>query len=121
MNGREALWYVRSRDTTNDFDRNYRQQLVLGALFDRMLALETLTRIPRLYKEYSKHVSTDLDLATVLSLIPTATKLTDKTLITQYYINQKAVKSWISPTGAQVLLPNFEVIRVILEDALNAP
>ena len=121
MKGREALWYVRSRDTTNDFDRNFRQQLVLEALFDRMLALETLTRIPGLYREYSKHVTTNLDLVTIVSLIPTATKLSDKTLITQYYINHHAVDSWVSPTGAHVLQPNFELIRGILEEALNSP
>jgi len=121
MDGREALWYVRSRETTNDFDRNYRQQLVLQAILDRMLALKTLTRIPQLYKTYSKHVTTDLDLGTVLSLIPTAAKLSDKSLITQYFINQNSITHWVSPTGAQVLLPNYEVIRVILKAALNSP
>ena len=86
-----------------------------------MLALKTLTRIPGLFKEYSRYIKTNLDLGTVLSLIPTATKLSDKTLITQYYINHKSVESWLSPTGARVLLPNFEVIREILKDALNSP
>lgn len=121
MDGKEALWYVRSRETSNDFDRNYRQQLVLGALLDRMLALKTLTRIPYLYKTYSKHVTTNLDLGAVLSLIPTATKLSDKTLIHQYFINQDSVDHWISPSGAQVLLPNYEAIRVILQTSLNSP
>jgi LCP family protein required for cell wall assembly len=121
MNGREALWYVRSRVTTNDYDRNYRQQLVLEALLQRMLALKTLTRIPGLYRDYSRHVSTNLDLGTILTLIPTAAKLSDKSLITQYFINQDAVKSWITPTGAHVLLPNFETIRVVLKAALNSP
>ena len=121
MDGEEALWYVRSRQTSNDFDRNYRQQLVLEALFDRMLALKTLTRIPYLYKTYSKQVSTNLDLGTVLSLIPTAAKLSDKSLIHQYFINQDSIDHYITPTGAQVLLPNFEKIRVILETALNSP
>jgi LCP family protein required for cell wall assembly len=121
MNGREALWYVRSRETTNDYDRNYRQQLVLEALLDRMLALQTLTRIPYFFRTYSKHVTTNLDLGTVISLIPTAAKLSDKSLITQRYITQDSVQSWISPTGAHVLLPKFESIRKILEAALNSP
>jgi LCP family protein required for cell wall assembly len=121
MGGKEALWYVRSRESTNDFDRNYRQQLVLEALLDRMLALKTLTRIPYFFRTYSKNVSTNLDLGTVLSLIPTATKLSDKSLITQFYINQDSINSWITPTGAHVLLPNFEAIRIVLEAALNSP
>jgi LCP family protein required for cell wall assembly len=121
MDGREALWYVRSRETTNDFDRNYRQQLVLEALMNRMLALKTLTRIPQLYKKYSKHVTTNLDLGTILSLIPTATKLSDKSLINQYYISHDAVYNWKTTHGSQVLLPNYEVIREILKTALNSP
>lgn len=121
MNGKEALWYVRSRETTSDFDRNYRQQLVLEALLDRMLALKTLTRIPQLFRNYSRHVTMNLDLGTILSLIPTAAKLSDKSLITQYFIDRSAVQSWVTPTGAQVLLPNFEAIRIILEAALNSP
>ena len=121
MDGREALWYVRSRETTNDFDRNYRQQLVLEALFNRMVALKTLAKIPSLYKKYSKHVTTNLDLKTILSLIPTATKLSDKSLINQYYISKDAVYNWVTSSGSQVLLPNYEVIRNILKTALNSP
>ena len=90
-------------------------------MLDRMFALKTLTRIPQLYRNYSRHVTTNLDLGTIISLIPTATKLSDKSLITQFFINQSAIESWISPTGAHVLLPKFELIREILKDALNSP
>jgi len=121
MDGREALWYVRSRDTTSDFDRNYRQQLVLEAILDRMLALKTLTRIPYFFKTYSKHVTTNLDLGTILSLVPTAAKLSDKSLIQQYFINQDSIYYWKTSSGAHVLLPRYELIRDILEQALNSP
>lgn len=119
--GKEALWYVRSRVTTNDFDRGYRQQLVLSSMLDRFFSLGTLTRIPQLYNTYVNNVTTNLDLPTILSLIPTATKMTDKSRITQYFINQDSVTDWVSPTGAQVLLPNFQIIRNILNHALNTP
>ncbi len=118
--GREALWYVRSRMTTNDFDRNYRQQLVLEAIMKRLISLNTITRIPNLFNTYVKNVTTNLDLGTIVSLTPTGLKLSDSSVISQYYINQSAVNSWRSPAGAQVLLPNYKVIRSILEDALNS-
>ena len=121
MYGREALWYVRSRVTTNDFDRNYRQQLVLGAMLDRLFSLNTLTKIPQLYNTYVNYVTTNLDLGTILSLAPTASKLADTSRIHQYFINQDDVNDWITPSGAQVLLPKFEKIRKILKGALNAP
>jgi LCP family protein required for cell wall assembly len=121
FHGREALWYVRSRVTTNDFDRNYRQQLVLKSILDRLFSLNTLTRIPQLYNTYVNNVTTNLDLGTILSLAPSATKLSDSSRIKQFFINQDAVSSWISPAGAHVLLPRYAVIRNILEAALNAP
>jgi LCP family protein required for cell wall assembly len=119
--GKEALWYVRSRFTTNDFDRNYRQQLVLSAILDRLISLNTLTKIPQLYDTYIKNVTTNLDLQTVVSLSPTALKMTDKSRINQYFITENMITNWITPSGAQVLLPNFRVIRNMLNKALNAP
>jgi LCP family protein required for cell wall assembly len=119
--GREALWYVRSRETTSDFDRNVRQQQVFNAVLDRLFALETFTKIPQLYNTYTNNVTTNLDLQTVLSLVPTATKLTDKTRIKQYYINEEVVSAWFTPGGAHVQLPNFKAVRSILKKALNSP
>ncbi|MEE8357231.1 MAG: LCP family protein [Anaerolineales bacterium] len=119
--GKEALWYARSRMTTNDFSRNVRQQLVLGAILDRFLSLDILTKIPKLYDTYLNNITTNLDLGTVVSLSQTAIKLTDRSLIKQFYINQDVVTSWVTPGGAQVQLPNFNAIRRILTKALNAP
>ena len=119
--GKEALWYARSRMTTNDFSRNVRQQLVLGAILDRFLSLDILSKIPKLYNTYINNITTNLDLGTVVSLSPTAAKLTDRSLIKQYFINQDVVSSWVTPGGGQVLLPNFNAIRRILMKALNAP
>jgi len=119
--GKEALWYARSRMTTNDFSRNVRQQLVLGAILDRLLSLDILSKIPKLYNTYINNITTNLDLGTVVSLSQTAVKLTDRSLIKQFYINQDVVTSWVTPGGAQVQLPNFNAIRRILTKALNAP
>jgi len=119
--GKEALWYARSRMTTNDFSRNVRQQLVLGAILDRVLSLDIFSKIPKLYDTYLNNITTNLDLGTVVSLSQTAVKLTDRSLIKQFYINQDVVTSWVTPGGAQVQLPNFNAIRRILTKALNAP
>jgi LCP family protein required for cell wall assembly len=119
--GKEALWYVRSRMTTNDFDRNFRQQLVLKAILDRAFSLNTLTKIPQLYNTYVTNITTNLDLSTIVSLSTTAAKLNDPTRIKQYFIKQDNVNAWVTPAGAQVLLPNYNAIRSILEDALNSP
>jgi LCP family protein required for cell wall assembly len=119
--GQEALWYVRSRQTTSDFDRNKRQQQVVEAVMDRMFALNTITKIPQMYRTYQHTVTTNIPLKTVVSLIPTATKLKDKSRISQYYIDRSVVQSWVTPGGGQVLLPRYRPIREILKDALNSP
>lgn len=121
MYGREALWFVRSRVTTNDFDRNYRQQLVLGAILDRLFSLNTLSKIPQLYSTYVNNVTTNMDLQTMLELAPIASRLTDKSRINQFFINQESVTDWVTPSGAQVLLPDYQAIRKILKNALNSP
>ncbi len=119
--GKEALWYVRTRKTTNDFDRNVRQQLALEAILDRFFSLDIIGKIPDLYGTYKENVVTNLDLGTVLDLVPTALKLKDQNRITQYYINDSVVTDWVTPGGAQVLLPNYAKIRSILKQALNSP
>jgi LCP family protein required for cell wall assembly len=119
--GREALWYVRSRMTTNDFDRNYRQQLVLRAMLDRLISLGSIAKIPQLYETYRRNVTTNLDPGTILSLSSVALNFSDSSRINQYYINQECITEWVTPAGAQVLLPNYSAIRGILKKALNAP
>ena len=107
--------------TTNDFDRNIRQQLVLEAIFKRLFSLQTIPKIPKLFNTYIKNVTTNLDLGTIVSMTGTATKLTDSSRIKQYFVNSKAVRSWRTPGGAQVLLPNYNAIRFIMKKALNSP
>lgn len=119
--GKEALWYVRSRQTTSDFDRNRRQQQVLNAVFERALALNTLGKIPQFYNTYKHSVRTNIPLKTLLSFVPTATKLKDSSRIHQYYIDSSAVSSWVTSGGAHVLLPRYGKIRGILKQALNSP
>ncbi len=46
MDGDLALWYARSRQKSNDFDRGRRQQEVLRSLFNQALQAGTLSRLP---------------------------------------------------------------------------
>jgi polyisoprenyl-teichoic acid--peptidoglycan teichoic acid transferase len=48
LNGDKALCYSRARETTNDFDRAKRQQIVLKALKDKMISLGTLSDFSKL-------------------------------------------------------------------------
>ncbi|MGE5462507.1 MAG: LCP family protein [Syntrophothermus sp.] len=118
MDGDLALWYARSRQKSNDFDRGRRQQEVLRALFDQALHTGTLSRLPDLYNDLKDTVDTDLGLGDLLRLSLYAPKMTSAN-IRSYYIRPQYVSSWITPGGAYVLLPNEELLPQLLTQAMS--
>jgi LCP family protein required for cell wall assembly len=121
MDGATALWYVRSRYTSNDFDRTRRQQEVIQGVFDRLLQLDSVTRAPELYQIYRENVTTNLEFKDFAALLPVAARLTDTSRLHHYFIGPAEVTGWITPTGAQVLLPNREAVLGVMRQALNSP
>ena len=119
MDGDLSLWYARSRQKSNDFDRGRRQQEVLRALFSQALQAGTLARLPELYNNLKDTVETDLGLVDLLQLSLYAPKLTSAD-IRSYYIRPPYVNSWITDGGAYVLLPNEEALKQMLTEALSA-
>jgi len=119
MDGDLALWYARSRQKSNDFDRGRRQQEVLRSIFTQALQTGTLTRIPELYNNLRDSVITDLGLGDLLQLSLYAPKMTNAD-IRSYYIRPPYVSSWITESGAYVLLPNQELLPQLLTQALSA-
>jgi anionic cell wall polymer biosynthesis LytR-Cps2A-Psr (LCP) family protein len=60
MNGTVALEYARSRESTDDYDRMKRQQLVLKAIRDAVHPCELLPKIPDLLTALGGAIWTDL-------------------------------------------------------------
>jgi LCP family protein required for cell wall assembly len=118
MDGDLALWYARSRQKSNDFDRGRRQQEVLRSLFNQALQADTLKRIPELYNNFRSTVETDLGLGDLLQLAVYAPKMTNAD-IRSYYIRPPYVSSWITNGGAYVLLPNEESLQPLLMEAMS--
>jgi len=118
MDGDLALWYARSRQRSSDFDRGRRQQEVLRALFTQALKSDTLSRIPELYNNFRSTVETDLGLGDILQLAVYAPKMTNAD-IRSYYIRPPYVSSWITDSGAYVLLPNEAALQGLLTEALS--
>jgi len=118
MDGATALWYVRSRHTSSDYDRMRRMQEVLYGVFKRMMSLNAITRLPELFNTYSKSVETNLKLQDILPLVPSAVKaFGDSSRIRQFAINEdSATPSW-SWDGMWILLPDQEAIQAITTEA----
>jgi LCP family protein required for cell wall assembly len=118
MDGFAALCYVRMRKTTGDFDRLRRQQETLLAIFNKMLTLEGLSRVPDLYAQFRSYVETDISVEDTLRLLPLATKLAaDPDRIHRYSIDPTMASQWRVPySGASVLLPDWEAIEPMLHE-----
>ncbi|HVI60791.1 MAG TPA: LCP family protein, partial [Candidatus Saccharimonadales bacterium] len=79
FNGKQALNYVRSRQTSSDFSRSERQRALLLALKGKVATAGTLSnpvKVTKLFKAFSNNVQTDLSiknasrLYTIMKSIP---------------------------------------------------
>lgn len=97
-----AKRYVQSRYTTSDTSRNYRQQRVVWAMAKKALGMNAPDRVPALYEQLQASVATDMTLLDMVGLMP-------------------AVYPWVSPSGAWLYMPNYEVIQTELDQIFDAP
>ncbi len=119
MNGATALWYVRSRDTTNDFDRTRRAQEVITAIFKKAMTLDAINRGPELYDLFMTCVETNLPMDVVLQLLPLSTQIvTNPSLVKRFAIGPSNITNYVVPgSGAMVLIPDPVSISEIIRQA----
>ncbi|MCS7283285.1 MAG: LCP family protein [Anaerolineae bacterium] len=121
LDGLHALWYVRSRWSTSDYDRSRRQQQVLRALYRQALSGGWLGRIPEVWEALRQTVETDLGLKEMLYLAWIGTRL-DWANIKSRFLTPPYVTPWTDPTnGAFVLLPVPDAIEPLVAEALQPP
>jgi LCP family protein required for cell wall assembly len=122
MDGGTALWYVRSRYSTSDFDRLRRAQEVLLAIFSKLMSLNAIAHWPEVYAEYGEHVQTNIEIGDIVQMLPAAWEIyRAPTQIRRYAITRTEVTPFTTANGASVLLPNYTKIREILDQAVFAP
>jgi len=115
MNGEQALYYARSRKTTNDFDRSRRQQRVLLAIRKRVLEGNLLPRIPALWLAMRDIVDTNLSPADIASLAKLGATLEGDDLYGMV-IRYPLVDDWVTPQGGMVQLPDLPAINNALDN-----
>ncbi len=71
MDGEKALQYARSRHSTSDFSRSLRQQLIIQWIMDKLKenGLGNVTKLKKLYEEYTKMVTTNISLKEMLGMM----------------------------------------------------
>ncbi len=119
LDGKHALWYARSRETTSDWDRSLRQQRTLRAIWNKANQLGLIAKLPELWIDLSTTVKTDLKLNDILWLAAMGAQL-DGTRIKSRLIDGNLVSAWTtSDTHAAVLLPVPDRIGAALAEMFN--
>jgi len=117
MNADVALWYARARKNSNDLDRIRRQQEVVTAIAERLFSLDGLRRAPQLYAQFRGLITeTNIGLEDVLAWLPELQHAAPAKIY-HYPMTRAHVQPWITPAGAQVLLPNYPAIEELLREA----
>jgi hypothetical protein len=120
LDGRQALWYVRSRWSTHDFDRNRRQQQVLRAIYRQVLNLDVIPRIPDLWGAVQETVRTDLTLEEMIRLGLAGSQL-DWANVKSRFVAPPYVAPSVGPDDAYALLPVPGVLETLVAEALLPP
>jgi polyisoprenyl-teichoic acid--peptidoglycan teichoic acid transferase len=120
LDGFTTLWYVRSRNTSSDFDRGRRQQDVLRAIWRKIQANGLLQSFPTLWSQFDEIVQTDMTLDTAVSLLPTVIDL--QTFDLNYYTFRlrHEVEQGYTPDAEQrfILIPNREAISALMQEVV---
>jgi LCP family protein required for cell wall assembly len=115
MDGYTALCYARVRKSSSDFARIKRQQQVIKAVFDKVLSIGGITKVPQLYSQFGDLVESNMELGDIVPLVPLAASIAmDTSHIEGYSIDRTMVTPYRTSGGGAVLLPNREVIQTTL-------
>lgn len=121
LDGKTALFYVRSRYTTSDFDRMRRQQQVLVAVKDRVLSIGVLgnpLKVFNLLDILGRHVRTDAGMNEMQEMLRLASGIKAESIIKRIFDTtpEGLLYSSYAENGAYILLPvngNYDKIREV--------
>jgi anionic cell wall polymer biosynthesis LytR-Cps2A-Psr (LCP) family protein len=119
MNSELALWYVRARYNSSDFDRMRRTQEVIRAVVDRLITPAAVLQTPKLIEIYEAEFESNVTPNEAITLMRWGLSMDSSDNLRRFTIGPNEVTSWTTPGGAAVLLPNHAAIQTILKEALT--
>jgi LCP family protein required for cell wall assembly len=105
FDGERALEYTRSRETTSDFDRSKRQQLVMLAVRQRAMSLNAVPRVFSLLGALQRNVRTNLRPAEMRQLADLAGQLKDKDIRHIGVDTTNLLRNTVGAGGEYILVP----------------
>lgn len=123
LSGKDALYYARSRYSTNDFDRARRQQQIIFALKSKLSKIKFFadpTKVFSIFNTIRNNTQTDIGLWDMKNLISLADKINGQTVHQIISVENLLYQTTIN--GAYALLPNgdnFNGIKQFFQDSLK--
>jgi polyisoprenyl-teichoic acid--peptidoglycan teichoic acid transferase len=105
LDGERALEYARSRETTSDFDRSRRQQLVMLAVRQRVFSLNAIPRMLSLLGALQDNVRTNLRPGDMQQLADLAGKIKVEDIRRVAIDTSNLLRSGTSSNGQYILEP----------------
>lgn len=127
MDGETALKYARSRETTSDFDRAARQQIILLAVRSQLMSANTLTnpkKIAELTGIVGDHVRMDLSLTDLQHLLEIVQSIDQSQIVTKVLDNGPTGPLKSISDGGYYLVPktgNFTEVQRIAHELFTDP
>ncbi len=116
LDGETALKYARSRHSSDDIDRQRRQQDVIYAIRDRVINLnkipELVLKAPTLWAQFNEGIQTGLSLDQLLELAWYIKDIPEENF-SRGVLDWEYVVSW-NYNGQSVLVPNREKIGALM-------
>lgn len=110
LDGYHALWYARSRASTDDFSRMRRQRCVVGALVDQVSPAAMLLRYPQLAEVLKADVSIDIPQAHLQAWVPLIERIQREGTMRSLPLTNKVI---------DVVNPDYAKIRALVANAIS--
>jgi len=110
LDGREALWFARSRSDSSDYDRMVRQKCVMNAMLDQFDPMTMLTKFNKIAAACKEVVATDIPTSDISKMLELATKAK------QLPVASVAIVPPLIYPGD----PNFKVVRQAVQAKIDA-
>ena len=111
LDGYHALWYARSRWSTDDYDRMRRQRCVIGAVIKEADPAKMAMAFPQIAAAAKSNITTGIPLADLGAWVTLTKKVKDAKVRSLPF-----TQSVISTEN-----PDFVAIRQLVADAINPP
>jgi polyisoprenyl-teichoic acid--peptidoglycan teichoic acid transferase len=114
LNGRQALALVRDRKGSDDFYRQERGQIFLKGAMKQMINPINWWRIPKVATAIAQSITTNIPFY-LWPRVGYSVLFSGITGFDTHSLDHKMVQGWITDGGADVLLPNWELINPLVD------